>query len=460
VDRISLCLIVRDEERFLPGCLASVAGAVDEIVVADTGSTDRTVEIARAAGANVVHHAWNDDFSVARNAALAAASGDWILLLDADERLAPGAGEALREAVRQGGFHCGLLRLTDANHLEATPEAVLDGSAALREPVWLARLFRRTDDLRWEGRVHEHVNTWLAAHGGRATLVEADIVHYGAVPSLRRDNGKDERNLRLLRREVQESPDNWSARSCLAENCLYAGHLQEAREQAQTAWEILLRALPHMEAVPCGVVKALTVYAAVLLQKGAIREALVVLEEGAAFGLAHPNPSYLEGLARENLALHDPPRRSEHLAKAAAAFESALAFEGSPLLDPPIRGATGSVSRLRLGIVRLQQGAWEPALRELHTAASQAEDPTEARLAIAEVWIEMGRCAEALSLLMPELTESAPADAWLLAADASRRLGDDAAFETCLARAYERVRDHLVGLHRLERLNGLLAAAG
>ncbi len=458
--RISLCIIARDEERFLPDCLASVSGVVDEIVLADTGSTDRTVEIARAAGATVVHHAWDEDFSAARNAALAAATGDWILLLDADERLAPGAGVALQEAVSQGDLHCGVLRLTDADHLDATVHSVLDGTAALREPVWLARLFRRTADLRWEGRVHEHVNTWLAAHGGRASLVEADIVHYGAVPSLRCDKGKDERNLRLLRREVGESPENWPARACLAENCLHDGHLQEAREQAQAAWESVLKALPHMEAVPCGVVKALTVFTAVLLQEGAIRRALVVLEQGAAFGLAHPNPSYLEGLARENLALHEPLQRREHLARAAAAFENALTFEGSPLLDPPIQGAAGQASRLRLGIVRLQQGAWESALRQLHQAGSQAKDPTEARLAIAEVWIEQGRCAEALELLEPDLSETAPADAWLLAADAARRLGDADAFETCLQWAYERVRDHLVGLHRLERLNGLLAAAG
>ncbi len=458
--RISLCIIARDEERFLSGCLASVAGAVDEIVLVDTGSTDRTVEIAQAAGATVVHHAWNEDFSAARNAGLEVASGDWILLLDADERLAPGAGVTLRAAVSQGGFFCGLLRLTDADRLGATVHEVLDGSAALREPVWLARLFRRTADFRWEGRVHEHVNTWLAAHGGRATLVEADIVHYGAVPSLRLDKSKDERNMRLLRREIAESPDNWPARSCLAENCLHDGHLQEAREQAQAAWETLLAALPHMETAPCGVVKALTVFAAVLLQEGAIQEALVVLEEGEAFGLAHPNPSYLEGLARENLALHDPSLREEHLARAGAAFERALSFQGCPLLDPPIQGATGAASRLRLGVVRLQQGNWDAALRELHQAGAQAKDPTEARLAIAEVWIEQGRSAEALELLETGLDETAPADAWLLAADAARRLGEAEIFETCLQQAYERVRDHLVGLHRLERLNGLLALAG
>ena len=63
-------------------------------------------------------------------------------------------------------------------------------------------------------------------------------------------------------------------------------------------------------------------------------------------------------------------------------------------------------------------------------------------------------------LLEPDLTETASADAWLLAADAARRLGDTEAFESCLQQAYERVREQLVGLHRLERLNGLLAAAG
>src|SRR4051794_30917732 len=92
---LSACLIVKDEEDLLPECLASLAGAVDEIVVYDTGSADRTIEIAEAAGAVVLRGYWDDDFSRARNAALDACTGRWILHVDADERLV-GDGPALR----------------------------------------------------------------------------------------------------------------------------------------------------------------------------------------------------------------------------------------------------------------------------------------------------------------------------------------------------------------------------
>ena len=84
---ISLCMIVKDEEEFLPGCLESVKEAVDEIIIVDTGSTDRTVEIAKSYGAKVYFHPWENDFSKARNYSISYATGDWIMYLDADEEL-------------------------------------------------------------------------------------------------------------------------------------------------------------------------------------------------------------------------------------------------------------------------------------------------------------------------------------------------------------------------------------
>ena len=91
MQKLTLCVIAKDEEAMLGDCLASVRGLADAIVVVDTGSTDRTAAIARLHGAVVVEHAWNHDFAAARNAALPHVKSGFILVLDADERLGPGA---------------------------------------------------------------------------------------------------------------------------------------------------------------------------------------------------------------------------------------------------------------------------------------------------------------------------------------------------------------------------------
>src|SRR5690606_29929897 len=87
--QVSAALIVRDEAAMIGGCLESLRGHVDEIVVVDTGSADATPQIVASYGARLLHHEWNGDFSAARNRALDAVSGDWILYIDADERLVP-----------------------------------------------------------------------------------------------------------------------------------------------------------------------------------------------------------------------------------------------------------------------------------------------------------------------------------------------------------------------------------
>lgn len=96
---LSLCLIAKDEEKRLPACLQSVEGIVDEIIVLDTGSQDKTVAIAHQFNAKVHAFEWVDDFAAARNASLQYATGDWILVLDADEQLVSGAGAAIQQAI-------------------------------------------------------------------------------------------------------------------------------------------------------------------------------------------------------------------------------------------------------------------------------------------------------------------------------------------------------------------------
>ena len=85
--KLSACMIVKNEEHFLPQALESIQPLVDEIIVVDTGSTDKTVQIAEMFGAKVYIHPWQNDFSLHRNQSIGYATGDWVLIIDADEKI-------------------------------------------------------------------------------------------------------------------------------------------------------------------------------------------------------------------------------------------------------------------------------------------------------------------------------------------------------------------------------------
>lgn len=188
---VSACLIVRDEEENLPACLGSLAGLVDEIVVYDTGSTDATPDLARASGATVVEGYWDDDFSRARNAALAHCRGRWILWIDADETV---QGDVL--ALRR--------RLTGQVQAEGYVvliENEIGTGWNSRSVHPSCRLFRR-DVGRWVGRLHEQV---MGPMGRELVLMhqpDLRILHGGYTDAVMAKRGKTERNLALARTEV------------------------------------------------------------------------------------------------------------------------------------------------------------------------------------------------------------------------------------------------------------------
>jgi len=97
---LSLCMIVKNEEHFLEQCLNSVKDLVDEIIIVDTGSTDRTKEIAKKFNAKIFDFEWIDDFSKARNESLKNATGDWILVLDADETISSQNHQRIKDAIQ------------------------------------------------------------------------------------------------------------------------------------------------------------------------------------------------------------------------------------------------------------------------------------------------------------------------------------------------------------------------
>jgi GT2 family glycosyltransferase len=185
---LSICLIVKDEEDMLEACLDSVAEVADEVVVYDTGSTDRTVEIARAAGAVVIEGYWDDSFARARNAALAHTRGEWVISLDADETLLADP-ETLRTLLED--------RRSD---VEAYLVAIenLHGAGNARSVHTAIRLFRRTA-CAWRHRLHEQVVA--ADDPGRRLrigyLSGTRIIHHGYAAEVFESKNKAERNLAL-----------------------------------------------------------------------------------------------------------------------------------------------------------------------------------------------------------------------------------------------------------------------
>jgi tetratricopeptide (TPR) repeat protein len=212
---ISLCMIVRDEERFLAGALESVAGVVDELCIVDTGSRDATVAIAERFGARVAHLPWADDFSHARNAALALATRRWIFVLDADERLDPTARATLaaigREPAGLRGRWVRAVNLVDD----------ITGSGAMTNA--LVRIFPNDARIRYRNAIHEFVALDGSDAGLPSDLTAIDIVHHGYVREIVRDRRKAERNVRLSRAAAARDPDDPFHRYNLGMSLLMAG---------------------------------------------------------------------------------------------------------------------------------------------------------------------------------------------------------------------------------------------
>lgn len=199
---ISLCMIVKDEESNLPRCLKSVAAAVDEMIVVDTGSTDATGRIAKSFGAKVKKVPWADDFSAARNASLELAKGDWILFLDADEELEAGGAEVLRRLVSasdvEGYFVKIVSYLGQGDWVEACPDVAF-------------RLFRNRPEYRFHGAVHEQIVDVIQEKRPQAKceiVEDLTLFHYGYLDEEVAGKGKKARNLTLLEKEVAARPDD------------------------------------------------------------------------------------------------------------------------------------------------------------------------------------------------------------------------------------------------------------
>jgi len=217
---IGLSMIVKDGGDDLRHCLNSVRSLVEQIVIADTGSTDRSGDLARDFGATVVPCTWNDHFADARNVALAPVTTDWVLVLDADEELSPEAAAAMPDLLANTPQHVAGYQLTIRNYAHEIFASVVGSlghrntdsyarakSALTYSEHRICRLFRRHPAIYFTGRLHEAVELQIHHADFKSIASELLILHYGTLAEKSGYDQKQQRYYRMLRAAVEETPD-------------------------------------------------------------------------------------------------------------------------------------------------------------------------------------------------------------------------------------------------------------
>lgn len=196
---LSLCMITKNEEKNITACLESMINIADEIIIVDTGSTDKTVEIAKSYGAKVFNHKWNDDFSEARNISLEKATKDWIIVLDGDEVLPKEEGKKLKNIINNTSMEGLYLRLENFVDNKSLGDAVV------------LRVFRNNKNYRFRNKMHEQVIFSIEEHAGKDKIQATNlkILHYGYDPKIYNMVDKQKRNLKILESYPEKDRDGY-----------------------------------------------------------------------------------------------------------------------------------------------------------------------------------------------------------------------------------------------------------
>lgn len=283
-ETVSLCLIVKDEEECVLSCINSVRHLVDEMVVVDTGSRDRTARLAKEAGARVFDFNWTGDFARARNFALEQAVSDWILVLDADEVLDPVSVEDFN-------------RLLCARNVEGYflhIKSYLEGQEAARDQV--VRLFRNKPVYRFTGAIHEQVAPSILKANDGAGLAEAPLVinHYGYLKAQIFKKDKFSRNTSIIKRALESNPADPFLLYCLGVEHYQRGNVAEGLDCLEKALVRMRGAEGYFEEVILNIALG-------LLKLGRIERLIEFVSKSLEMFPEHPDLFLLRGLGYLNL---------------------------------------------------------------------------------------------------------------------------------------------------------------
>ncbi|NLF24599.1 MAG: tetratricopeptide repeat protein [Deltaproteobacteria bacterium] len=339
---ISLCMIVKDEEEWIGQAIGSVKSLVSEIIVVDTGSSDRTVQIATELGAKVLHRPWDDDFSAPRNLSIENASGDWILVLDADETIDSSQFDEIRRLTLCQGVCYEIIQ----RHYSNDPRLCNYVPCRGQYPRWeqgqggyfdsnCVRLFPHHQGLHYQNRIHELVEPSIAQLGKHRILKTKIVLHhYGHTDPIKAKKNKSRLYTSLGVTKAHEYPEAWKNHFELGieHNC--NGRRQESAVSLQRAVEL--------------------------------------------------NPSYVPAWVNLGYVLCELGRHNE----AIDALNHALALNH---LDPE--------AHCNLGVVYMRIGMWIFAEAHLKRAIQIRPDYINAICNLGQTMLNMGKNAEAIMVL-------------------------------------------------------------
>ncbi|HEV3262680.1 MAG TPA: glycosyltransferase, partial [Gemmataceae bacterium] len=362
-------MIVKNEEANLPICLRSAADLVDEVIVVDTGSTDRTRDIARQFGARVYDFPWVDSFAAARNESLRHATGAWIFWLDADDRLDDENRRKLAALFASlpdelGAYSMKCVCLPDP---QSTSGTVVDH----------VRLFRNHPDIRWQYRVHEQILPAIRRQGGVVRAVDITIHHAGYQdPAL--SGHKQKRNLRLLHLDQADFPDDPFILFNL-------GWAYEEMGRSAEALPLLGRSLQRSHPADSIVRKLFALIMDCHRRLGHVQEALAACQEGRKY---YPDDTLLlfqEALLREE---------NGDLPGAIACLQRLLETQEPEHFSSVAEGLRGFRARHQLAVLYHRQGRGAEAEAQWRAAITERPDYAPAWLGLGELLVSQGRWAE------------------------------------------------------------------
>ena len=353
--KLNLVMIVKNEEASLGRCLQSAGPLADEIILADTGSTDGTRELALSMGARVWDFLWADDFSAARNFALDHSDGDWNLVLDGDEYLRPCSREVLTQAIEahKGSWLGGIVR----------HDAFAEGNEISCSTSLLPRLLPR--GVRYTGIIHEQPDCPFPCI---PLPLEADHDGY-----LRK--GKGERNLPYLIHAVDLHPEDGYYQFQLASTLRNLGRLEESLGPFRAFYRYGNR----MGAYWAG---GVVLYLYTLMDLGGsekLKEAKKVVESERHSLSALADFSFVCGLFYMKLVLSEPSRYIAYLPEIESCYLRCLSIGERPL-DGGVTGTGSFKAAYNLGTWYEASGQREKALQYYRLAAGQGYAPAEKRL--------------------------------------------------------------------------------